>query len=265
MGISVPQVVISAEHLRKTYGTQVVLKDVSLTIRSGEFVVLLGASGSGKSTLLRALNGLLLMDAHPGFVGRVSCLGRPVQCGGRSSAGLLRLRSQIGFIFQQFQLVRRLPVLTNVLVGLVGQLPAWRAHLRWFNTAERQRAWRALQRVGLGQLAWRRAAELSGGQQQRVAIARALAQGAQVILADEPIASLDPASAARVMDTLADLNRREGVTVVVSLHQVEAACRYATRIVALSRGEVCYDGPVEELSPRVLEQIYQEVGVSPAA
>ncbi len=146
-------------------------------------------------------------------------------------------------MFQQFNLVSRLSVLTNVLLGLLGQVPRWRGSLGQFTHEEKKRAMRALQRVGIEKHALKRGSELSGGQQQRAAIARTLLQGADVLIADEPIASLDPSSARRVMDILSDLNEHEGITVLVSLHQVEYALRYCPRTIALRNGEVVYDGP----------------------
>lgn len=245
---------VEVRKFSKHYGETLALDAVSLSVQPGEFLVLLGASGSGKSTLLRSLNGFVIGEEHPDSM--VSCLGRPIQSRGRPAPDLARTRSHIGFIFQQFQLVRRLPVLTNVLCGVLGQLPLWRAMTRLFTPAQRQAAWAALDRVGLADRAWRRASELSGGQQQRVAIARALVQGASLVLADEPIASLDPVSGARVMDALRALNRDAGTTVIVSLHQVEVARAYAKRIVVLSHGRIYYDGPPDGLSPVLLADIY---------
>jgi phosphonate transport system ATP-binding protein len=245
---------VEVRQLSKRFGETLALDRVSLSVQPGEFVVLLGASGSGKSTLLRALNGFVLGEPDP--ESEVRCLGRRIQAAGRPAPDLARSRSRIGFIFQQFQLVRRLPVLTNVLCGVLGQLPLWRAMGRLFTPAQREAAWSALDRVGLSDRAWRRASDLSGGQQQRVAIARALVQGAELVLADEPIASLDPVSGARVMDALQALNRDKGATVLVSLHQVEVARAYARRIVALSHGRIRYDGPPDGLSPALLAEIY---------
>jgi len=152
--------------------------------------------------------------------------------------------------------VPRLSVLTNVCLGRLGQMPLWRASLGRFSAADKRRAMQALARVGIAQHALKRGCDLSGGQQQRAAIARTLVQGAEFIVADEPIASLDPHSTRRVMDILADLNRRDGITVLVSLHQVEYALRYCGRVVALKEGAVVYDGPAEALSPETLAAIY---------
>jgi phosphonate transport system ATP-binding protein len=175
---------------------------------------------------------------------------------GRICASASRLRARIGVIFQQFNLVPRLSVLTNVCLGLLGQIPGWRGTFARFNTAERQRAMRALARVGIAEQALKRGSELSGGQQQRAAIARTLVQGASVIIADEPIASLDPKAARRVMDILAELNRQDGIAVLVSLHQVEYALSYCPRTIALREGRVVYDGPSSALTPSFLSDLY---------
>jgi len=181
-----------------------------------------------------------------------------MQEAGRLSRDANRLRRDVGVIFQQFNLVARLKVLTNVLTGLLGRVPRWRGTLALFTAEEKQAALRALQRVGILETAGRRAATLSGGQQQRAAIARALVQGARVLLADEPIASLDPASAKRVMETLSVINRTEAITVIVSLHQVEYARRYCPRTIALRNGVVAFDGPSVELTQEMLRELYGE-------
>lgn len=218
-------------------------------------VALIGASGSGKSTLLRNLAGLVAAD-RDGDTGLVQVGDEVVQRGGRLSRDVRRLRSRTGFVFQQFNLVGRLPVIVNVLTGRLHAMPVWRSLLRRFTPVEMQTAAEALERVGIADQAWKRASALSGGQQQRAAIARALVQGARTLLADEPIASLDPESARRVMDILADINRRERCTVVVSLHQIEVALKYCPRIVALRSGRVVYDGPAGALTAERLQQIY---------
>jgi phosphonate transport system ATP-binding protein len=230
-----------------------VLRSVSLEIAPGEMVALIGASGSGKSTLLRQISGLTLADNPDSFV---SVFGQNMQQGGRKTARLRSLRREIGFIFQQFNLVDRLPVLTNVLIGRLGQMPHLRRWIGWFTAAEIRDAMASLVRVGISDRAGQRAGTLSGGQQQRAAIARALMQRARIILADEPIASLDPRSASRVMDALSDINRCDGVTVVVSLHQVEFARRYCHRIVALNAGKIVFDGPPVGLDDRLLAEVY---------
>jgi len=238
-----------------------VLKDISLTIAPGEMVALIGASGSGKSTLIRAIAGLVTIDRAAGSGklcadGKVSILGADMQHRGRISASASRLRERIGVIFQQFNLVPRLSVLTNVCLGFLGQVPVWRGTIGRFTPAEKQRAMHALMRVGIADHALKRGSQLSGGQQQRAAIARCLVQGASVLIADEPIASLDPKSARRVMDILAELNREDGITVLVSLHQVEYALTYCPRTIALRDGRVVYDGPSGALTPDFLNELY---------
>ncbi len=230
------------------------LRDIELTIAQGEMVALIGASGSGKSTLLRHVAGLMAADA--GSESLIEVDGRCVQQGGRIHRDIRQVRSQIGFVFQQFNLVDRLPVLVNVLVGLLHRMPLWRSWLRVFTHGERVMALDALQRVGIAECHAQRASTLSGGQQQRAAIARTLVQGARVVLADEPIASLDPESSRKVMDILARINREDRSTVIVSLHQVDVAMKYCPRVVALHQGRVVYDGPSAALTPAMLRELY---------
>jgi len=238
----------------KTFaGGRRALRDVSLTVRPGGRVALLGASGSGKSTLLRALCGLEALDADGGSV---ELFGRTLQSNGRLAADIRIQRRQVGIVFQQFNLVGRLTVLTNVLTGLAAELPLWRAVTNRFSEAEQARALEALHDMGLGEQAWQRAGTLSGGQQQRAAIARTLVQGARLLLADEPVASLDPESTRRVMSLLTALNRDHGMTLVVSLHHVGLARRYCDRVVALREGELVFDGPTAALTPDFLRELY---------
>jgi phosphonate transport system ATP-binding protein len=245
---------IEVRDLRKTFGSSAALRGVSLTVRRGEMVALLGASGSGKSTLLRHLSGLHRADT--GSASSVSVLGRYVQQDGRLASDVRATRANVATIFQQFNLIDRLPVLTNVLAGALHRLPMWRGLLGRFPRQELGRAVEALGHVGIEKCAWQRASTLSGGQQQRAAIARALVQGAQVILADEPIASLDPEASRRVMDLLAGVNRDLGATVLVSLHQVDFAFAYCPRTIALRAGAVVYDGPTQALSTARLRELY---------
>lgn len=254
--------VIRVERLNKTFGRKQALFDLALSVEPGEMVALIGASGSGKSTLLRHVAGLACCDRTNG--GSIQVLGRDVQAEGRLNADVRRLRADIGYIFQQFNLVGRISVLQNVLLGCLGRMPRWRGTLGLFSAEEKQRALQALSRVGLADLAQQRASTLSGGQQQRVAIARALCQRAKVILADEPIASLDPESARKVMQILADINREDGTTVVVTLHQVDYAMRYCQRAVALKAGRIHFDGAAAELHPNFLNDLYgPELEVEP--
>jgi phosphonate transport system ATP-binding protein len=242
---------IEVRSLAKRFPCCVALDGVNLAIPAGEMVALIGASGSGKSTLMRHLSGFIAADS-----GEVEVLGRLVQRDGRIARDIRQIRSNIGFVFQQFNLVGRLPVMTNVLVGLLQRTGFWRSLSMRFSVPERQRAIEALVAVGIEQTAWQRAATLSGGQQQRAALARCLVQGAKVILADEPIASLDPESARNVMELLAKVNRERGCTVLVSLHQVEFAIKYCPRTVALHHGKVVYDGPSAALTPALLGELY---------
>lgn len=242
---------IRVDRLNKSFGRKQALFDLALSVQPGEMVALIGASGSGKSTLLRHLAGLARGDA-----GSIEVLGRQVQADGRLNGDVRRQRADIGYIFQQLNLVGRLSVMQNVLLGGLGRMPRWRGSLSLFNAEERQRAMQALERVGLAEFAAQRASTLSGGQQQRVAIARALCQQAEVILADEPIASLDPESARKVMEILADINRRDGKTVVVTLHQVDYAVRYCQRAVALKGGRIHFDGPTDSFNPDFLNDLY---------
>ncbi|NCT96451.1 MAG: phosphonate ABC transporter ATP-binding protein [Comamonadaceae bacterium] len=245
--------VLRAQDLRRTYGTRVALRGVSFDVRRGERVALLGASGSGKSTLIRCLSGLETTD--PG-TGRIEVFGQALQEGGRHSPRIRALRRRIGVIFQQFNLVGRLGVMSNVLTGLAADTPLWRGLLGRYTLAQRALALDALDTIGLAPQAFQRASTLSGGQQQRAAIARVLVQGAELVLADEPVASLDPQSTRRVMDQLAALNRDAGLTLIVSLHQVSLARRYCHRVLALRDGELVYDGPSAALTPSFLQQLY---------
>jgi phosphonate transport system ATP-binding protein len=244
---------IEVKELSKTFNKHKALNDVSLEIQSGEMVALIGASGSGKSTLIRHLAGLIYGDKG---CCEVSIMGQTVQKNGKQGRKIRKIRSQVGVVFQQFNLVMRLSVLTNVLTGFLGQVPAWRGSLGVFTQEEKQRAMEALQRVGIERLATQRSSTLSGGQQQRAAIARTIAQGAEVILADEPIASLDPASSRKVMDTLKRVNEEDGVTVLVSLHQVDYALQYCPRTIAMRDGQVVFDGASSKLTPDFLKELY---------
>lgn len=245
---------VTIRSLSKTFRTGTrALDDVDLTIERGEMVALIGASGSGKSTLIRHVSGLVAGDA-----GLVEVMGRTVQANGKLSRDLSTVRTGVGVVFQQFNLVPRLSVLGNVLTGLLGRAPRWRGTLGLFTSEEKKLALRALRRVGIEDKARRRAGTLSGGQQQRAAIARTLTQGAETVLADEPIASLDPASAKSVMAILSEINRVDGITILVSLHQVEYARRYCPRTIAMRDGRIVFDGPSRELTHGFLREIYGE-------
>lgn len=241
-------VVLRTEALEVTYGNGTrALNSTSLQFLKGEFVVLLGASGAGKSTLLRSLNGLVRPSG-----GQVVATG----IGDLSDPSHLRChRRQTGMVFQQHHLIGRLSVLANVLLGRLGYYSAIATFLPW-SRIEKEGALAALDRVGLLDRALDRADQLSGGQQQRVGIARALVQQPKVLLADEPIASLDPATAERLLTLLHGICRSDGLTLVVSLHQVEFARQFADRIVGLQGGAVVFDGAPGELTPDLAESLY---------
>jgi len=242
--------VIQVRGLRKAYaGGVTALDGVSLDVEPGEFVALIGPSGAGKSSLLRCLNGLVTPTE-----GRVTVDGAAVTGAGRRD--LRRIRARIGFVFQQFNLLRRLSVLDNVLVGRLAHAPSWSSAIGWFAGADVARARAALRRVGLEGLEDRRADTLSGGQQQRVGIARALVQEPRVILADEPMSSLDPALAESVMGLLREINRQDGTTVITSLHVLELAKSYGRRIIGLRGGRIVHDGPPESLDAGASERIF---------
>lgn len=241
--------------LSKTFSSgRKALQGVDIHIARGEMVALIGASGSGKSTLLRHMAGL--MAGNHDSQGSIEINGRTVQKNGKIASNIRSVRSDIGFVFQQFNLVGRLSVITNVLAGTLHKVPLWRSLIRWFTAQEKVRGIEALQRVGIAECWSQRASTLSGGQQQRAAIARAMVQGAKVILADEPIASLDPESSRKVMDILARVNQEDQCTVVVSLHQVNVALKYCQRVIALHEGKVVYDGPSSGLTPALLRDLY---------
>lgn len=245
---------VSVVDATRTFGKRKALDSVNLTIASGEMVALIGSSGAGKSTLLRLIDGLSPADSSSG---EILVGGRLVQSSGQISRDIRALRAEIGFIFQQFNLVDRLSLLMNVLTGHLARVPLHRRLIRLFNHREKLAAMQALQSVGLADYATQRAGTLSGGQQQRAAIARMMVQGAKLILADEPIASLDPESARFVMDSLRQLNKRDGVTVIVSVHQLEHAKRFCDRIVALREGKIYCDCSVEALTDQMIEQLYE--------
>lgn len=225
------------------------MRDLSLTITPGEFIVIVGLSGAGKSTLIRAVNGLVPLTS-----GSLDVNGREVTTLGRSE--MRELRSEVGMIFQGFNLVKRTSVLNNVLMGRLHHTPTWRTLLGKYPEADIDRAARALERVEILDKAWVRASNLSGGQQQRVGIARALAQEPSIILADEPVASLDPPTSHVVMRYLKQIGEELGITVIVNLHFLDLATAYADRIIGLRDGELVFDGAGSECDADVFERIY---------
>ncbi|MFI4976801.1 MAG: phosphonate ABC transporter ATP-binding protein [Caulobacterales bacterium] len=245
--------VLSVRGVSKTFGGRRALDGVSLDVRRGEMIALIGPSGSGKSTLLRSITGLVAIDSGDGVI---EAFGGPVQARGRVSDRVREARVRIGFIFQQFNLVGRLTLFTNAALGSLGRIGFWRGLFGRWPAETRTAAMAALARVGVAEYAGQRANTLSGGQQQRGAIARSLVQQAKIILADEPVASLDPVSARRVMAILRDLNTADGLTVIVTLHQVDYALRYCDRVLALKAGRIVYDGPTDGLDKPRLIDIY---------
>ncbi|MDR1117772.1 MAG: phosphonate ABC transporter ATP-binding protein [Bifidobacteriaceae bacterium] len=252
---------VRLEGVTRRFGTVCALDHVDLEVAQGEVVALLGLSGSGKSTLLRQINGLDRPDA-----GQVAALGEPL--GRLNAAGLRRLRSRIGMIFQGFELVGMLTVLENTLTGTLGRLRGPRLGTWAYPKALKLEALAQLDAVGLAHLAFQRADTLSGGQSQRVAIARALMQRPSLLLADEPVASLDPESTADVMALILSVARDRGLTVLCSLHQVDLAMGWAGRIVGLRAGRVVLDAPAAGLSRATCMAVYGQAaaagGDSPA-
>lgn len=248
------QTMVEVKSLTKAYGSaSPAIKDINLAFPKGQFSVLLGPSGVGKSTLLRCLNFLVQPSS-----GTVTIDGQDL--GGLSRKELLAARHHIGMIFQEFNLVNRMSVLRNVMCGKLGTLGFWRALTYNFAREDHEAAVRALVRAGLEdpELYFRRADTLSGGQKQRVGIARTLMQEPKVILADEPIASLDVVMRSQIMDLIADIARRDGLTVIMSLHQLDVARKYADRIIALSDGDVAFDGAPSKLTKPIIEKIFKQ-------
>jgi phosphonate transport system ATP-binding protein len=237
--------VLNVEGVSKSFGPQSVLEGVSFTLSEHEFVAVLGPSGAGKTTLFRCITGMTGADA-----GRIRFEGREIE----SLAP--RQRRNIAVVFQQFNLVRRLTALENVLAGRLAHVPMWRGVSRCFERADILKGFESLERVGLLDQALQRADTLSGGQQQRVAIARSLAQKPRLIVADEPVASLDPSSAAGVLKLLKEIAQSDGVAVICSLHQVNYARLYADRIIGLSRGRVILDAQIRTLHDANYDALY---------
>lgn len=245
---------IQFEKVSKTYPNGVqALKNISLKIDEGDFVAIIGLSGAGKSTLLRLINQLIPVtegEVHVGDLKISAAKGRELR----------EARRKIGMIFQSFNIVKRLSVLSNVLSGRVAYHPSWRGVLGLFPEEDKQIAYRALQRVDILEKVHTRASELSGGQQQRVAIARALAQEPRVMLADEPVASLDPITTVQVMDYLKQINHEDKITTVANLHHVDLAWKYANRVIGVKAGELVYDVRVKDLTKQEfiknMEQVY---------
>lgn len=240
---------IEVRNLSKRYGDTRVLEDVSLRVEAGEFVVVLGPSGAGKSTLLRCIKLLAEPDA-----GEVRIDGERYALADRRARRALARR--VAMVFQHHHLVPRLSALKNVLVARMARVPLWACLLQLFPRRDVEIALKAIAQVGLSDKAAVRADRLSGGQQQRVGIARALAQEPQLILADEPVASLDPKTSRQILGYIRDVSRANGIAVLCNLHQIDYAMEFGQRIVGLCAGRVVFDGKPEDLTPEILERIY---------
>jgi len=244
--------VLSVRQLEKTYPNGVkALKGVSFDVRRGEFLVIIGLSGSGKSTLLRCINRL-----HDPTGGQIVFNGKDIT--NIEGEEILRLRQRIGMIFQHFNLIPRHTVIGNVLTGSLGRTSVMRSLLGLWSKEDREKAKSYLDLVGIGDKAYYRASQLSGGQQQRVAIARALTQTPDVLLADEPVASLDPATCHTVMDYLKKVNQELGLTIICNLHFLSLVRQYATRVIALKGGQIVYEGDPSKIDEAWFERIYGE-------
>jgi phosphonate transport system ATP-binding protein len=256
--------ILEIRELRKSFGASThVLCGVNLQVEQGEFLCVIGRSGSGKSTLLRCINRLI--DPTSGEIYMPRSVFDPNANGARVDVLKLDrretrlLRRKVGMIFQHYNIVKRLSVIENVLSGGLGYQSSLKSCLRLFSREERRRALVNLRRVGLLDHAYKRADELSGGEQQRVAIARTLMQSPAVILADEPVSSLDPTLSRVVLDILERVCREDGITALVSLHTLELTRQYADRVVGLKQGQIFFDGPPKELADSVADKIYQDV------
>ncbi|WP_313802708.1 phosphonate ABC transporter ATP-binding protein [Cytobacillus sp.] len=225
------------------------LKDINLTIEQGEYVAVIGLSGAGKSTLIRCIN--RMHDISSG-----SLLVNDVEVSTLKGKEIRKLRRGIGMIFQSFNLVNRISSLKNVLVSFVPDMPIWRKVLGLYTKKQKIEALEALDRMNILDKAFTRVDQLSGGQQQRVALARTLAQKPSIILADEPVASLDPITAKQVMTDFQRINEEMNMTIIINIHHVDLALEYATRVVGIRSGEIVYDGPASEVTEQILEHIY---------
>ena len=253
--------ILEIKDLHKAYGdgTQV-LRGINFQIEQGEFVCIIGLSGAGKSTLLRCVNRLIEASSGAVLVPRslsgLSFDGAKADVLRLNAEELRLVRRKIGMVFQQFNIVKRLSVIENVLSGGLGYQPGLRSMLRIFSREEKRQALTNLKRVGLLDHAYKRADQLSGGEQQRVAIARTLMQQPAIILADEPVASLDPRLSRVVLDILKRVCREDGITALVSLHALELTREYADRIIGLKQGQIFFDGPARDLTDAIVDSVY---------
>ena len=234
---------IEIKNLTHIYkGNIVGIKNINLTIKEGELVALIGISGSGKSTLLRCINRLIEPTK-----GEILIRGKPILNCTRKEAE--HTRKRIGMIFQDFNLLQRSLVIQNVLVGRLGY--SW-----IYSQKDKEISLECLRQVGIEELAYRRVEALSGGQQQRVGIARALAQGPTIILADEPVSNLDPTRKKEIVDLISEIHKREGITTIISIHDIDIAKKYASRLVGLAKGQIIFDGTSQELSDEKISDIF---------
>ena len=225
------------------------LKNVSLDIKQGEFVAIIGLSGAGKSTLLRTINRM-----HDISEGSLTVNGQEVN--NLAGKDLRKFRRKVGMVFQSFNLVTRTTVINNVLTSRVPDMPLWKSIIGLYSKEDKVIALEALDKVGILDKAYVRADQLSGGQQQRVALARTLAQKPEIILADEPVAALDPITAKQVMDDFKKINKELNMSVLINIHHVDLALKYADRVIGIKAGEIVYDGPSAKVDSEVLKQIY---------
>lgn len=242
--------ILKFDNVSKVYsnGTQA-LKNVSFSVNEGEFISVIGPSGSGKSTILRSINKLIDISS-----GEIYFDGDAVSA--QKGKNLRHMRRKIGMIFQNYNLVYSLSVLQNVLHGCLGYMNGINGVVGKYSEEDKKRAISLLQELGMEQFCYNRASDLSGGQKQRVGIARSIMQNPKLLLCDEPIASLDPSSAKTIMDLLKDMTHKRNIACIVNLHQLDAAIKYSTRIIGLSKGTVIFDGIPSELTDDVIERIY---------
>ena len=244
------KLVIKFDNVNKVYSNGLhALKNVSLEIKQGEFVAIIGLSGAGKSTLLRTINRM-----HDISEGSLTVNGQEVN--DLSGKDLRKFRRKLGMVFQSFNLVTRTTVINNVLTSRVPDMPLWKSIIGLYSKEDKVIALEALDKVGILDKAYVRADQLSGGQQQRVALARTLAQKPEIILADEPVAALDPITAKQVMDDFKKINKELNMSVLINIHHVDLALKYADRVIWIKAGEIVYDGPATKVDSEVLKQIY---------
>lgn len=246
---------LEIKNLTKSFGDNLVLDTFNFSVSGESFVGLLGASGSGKSTLLRHMAGLVEADGNTESV--ITIDGHVIQSAGKFAPDIRKSRAGLGFIFQQFNLVPRLSVLNNVLIGALYDTPKWRTMTGMFTKAQKLQAIDALREVGMHKKAYQRVSTLSGGQQQRVAIARVLMRDVSIIFADEPVASLDPNTSRMVLDLLQKIAKERNIPVIVALHQLDYALEYSDEIVALKKGRIFFRGGKEDLTPELSEELYK--------